>query len=108
MSKHDWADSPGASEELMSNRLHPDIVALGQEFMGNLISAHCEISLGGDLGGCPEYDPAKYPEDQRPYLEVYASGDMSSVEACYLYMRSLDNPSKDDRQITPKTSATPS
>jgi hypothetical protein len=82
------------------NRLKPEIETMGQDFMSNLISAHCEISFGGDLGGGPEYDPAKYPEDQRPYLEAYAAGDMTSVEACYLYMKSLDKPVSRNRRIT--------
>ena len=86
-------------------RISEELVKVGQDFMSNLFNANIQHSLGGDLGGCKQIDPADYPEDQLQYVKAYAAGEITSVEACYLYMREKDQPKR--HFVIHKTRQTP-
>jgi hypothetical protein len=75
------------------NRLPKELVKAGQNFMSNLMDANIRNCLAG-LGGCKEYNKEDFPEDQLPYIEAYNNQEICSVEACYLYMRSLEDAQK--------------
>ena len=61
----------------------------GLSIASNLMDASIHSSLGG-LGGCSNFSLSEFPESEQPFIAAYVKGDIDSVTAIYLFMKSKE------------------